>query len=379
MGLHLIHPVAEFGKFLLHLGEMLTGGGIVALLFEGRLFDFVLNDLAGDLIDFGRHRVDLGAEHRAGLIYKIDRLVRQKTVGDIAVGESCGGDQRLIGDPHPMKDLIPLLESPQDGDGILDRGRIDHHRLEPPLQGGILLDIEPVFIESGRADAVKFSAGEHRLQKVARIHRAFGFARAHDGVQLIDEEDNASVRSLDFVEHRLEPFFKFAAVLCTRDQRTHIEGEDSFVAQPFGHISPDDPLCEALGDGRLTDARLADQAGVVLAFAGKDPDHIADFLVTSDHRIELVFPRPLDKVRAVFFECLVGRLRIVAGDPCVAAHSGQSLQHRVGGDLKLLEELAEIGIRLFGQSDKDVFDRQVFIPETLGVGFGPVEGAVDVL
>lgn len=63
----------------------------------------------------------------------------------------------------------------------------------------------------------------------------------------------------------------------------------------------------------------------------------------------------------------------------VAAHSGQSLQHRVSGDLKLLEELAEIGIRLFGQSDKDVFDRQVFIPETLGVGFGPVKGAVDVL
>ena len=46
----------------------------------------------------GRHRVHLGADHRAGFVDQVDRLIRQEPVGDIPAGEGDGGDDRLVGD-----------------------------------------------------------------------------------------------------------------------------------------------------------------------------------------------------------------------------------------------------------------------------------------
>ena len=49
------------------------------------------------------------------------------------------------------------------GDGVLHRGLVHLHRLEPPLQGGILLDILAVFVQGGGADAVQLAPGQHGL------------------------------------------------------------------------------------------------------------------------------------------------------------------------------------------------------------------------
>ena len=62
------------------------------------------------------------------------------------------------------------------------------------------------------------------FEKVAGVHAALGLARADDGVQLIDEEDDAALGLLrTSLEHGLEPLLKFAAVLGARDQRAHVE------------------------------------------------------------------------------------------------------------------------------------------------------------
>ena len=62
-----------------------------------------------------------------------------------------------------MVDLITLLQTTQDGDGILHRRLRHHDRLEPALQGGILFDVLAVFIQGGGTDAVQLAAGQHRL------------------------------------------------------------------------------------------------------------------------------------------------------------------------------------------------------------------------
>ena len=56
--------------------------------------DLELHDAALDLVDLGRHRVDLDAQPRGGLVDQVDRLVGQEAVGDVAVRERRGGDQR---------------------------------------------------------------------------------------------------------------------------------------------------------------------------------------------------------------------------------------------------------------------------------------------
>ena len=58
-------------------------------------------------------------------------------------------------------------------------------------------------------------------------------------------------------------------------------------AQRLGHVAGHDPLGQALDDGGLADAGLADQHRVVLGAAGQHLDDPADLGVTADDRVEL--------------------------------------------------------------------------------------------
>ena len=69
--------------------------------------------------------------------------------------------------------------------------------------------------------------------------------------------------------------------------------------RPFGHVAADDALRQALDDGGLADAGLADEHRVVLGAARQHLDDAADLLVAADHRIELVLARQLGQVAAV--------------------------------------------------------------------------------
>ena len=152
------------------------------------------------------------------------------------------------------------------------RRLVDHHRLEAPLERRILLDVLAVLVERGRADAVQLAAREHRLEHVAGVHRALGRAGADDGVQLVDEEQDPALGGLDLLQHGLEALLELAAVLRARDERAHVEREDRLVAQALRHVAAHDALREALDDGRLADARVADQHRVVLGLAREDLD-----------------------------------------------------------------------------------------------------------
>ena len=87
-------------------------------------------------------------------------------------------------------------------------------------------------------------------------------------------------------------------------ERAHIERDDALVLQALRHVALHDPQGEPFGDGRLADARLADQHRIVLRAARKHLDHAADFLVAADHRIELAVAGPFDQVDAVLFQGL---------------------------------------------------------------------------
>ena len=52
---------------------------------ERLLLDLELHDVPLDLVDLGRHGVDLHAEPRGRLVDQVDRLVGQEAVGDVAV------------------------------------------------------------------------------------------------------------------------------------------------------------------------------------------------------------------------------------------------------------------------------------------------------
>ena len=68
-------------------------------------------------------------------------------------------------------------------------GSPDQHRLEAALEGGVLLDVLAVLVERRGAHHVQLAARQQRLHQVGRVHRALGRAGAHEGVQLVDEDD----------------------------------------------------------------------------------------------------------------------------------------------------------------------------------------------
>ena len=59
-----------------------------------------------------------------------------------------------------MMVLILLPQSLEDLDRFLDRGRLDDDSLEAALERPILLDVLPILVERGGADALQFTASE---------------------------------------------------------------------------------------------------------------------------------------------------------------------------------------------------------------------------
>ena len=163
-----------------------------------------------------------------------------------------------------MVHLVALLEAAQDRDRVLDRGLAHEDRLEAALEGRVLLDVLAVLVEGGGADAAQLAARQGGLEHVGRVGGALGRAGAHDGVQLVDEEDDLALGLGDLAQHRLEAVLELAAVLgCPRSAR-RCRGIRRRSFRALGHVARHDALGEPLGDGGLAHAGLADQHRVVL-------------------------------------------------------------------------------------------------------------------
>ena len=171
----LVEQVDAVGLDLALLGGLLleqrlllvaeTAGLLELLLFDGALLGLLhVVELALDLAQIGRRLHALDAQARPGLVDQVDRLVGQVAVGDVAVGEVGGGDQRLVGDRDPVVRLVLVADALQDLDRVGERRLVDLDRLEPALEGGVLLDVLAVLVERGGADRLQLAAGEHRLE-----------------------------------------------------------------------------------------------------------------------------------------------------------------------------------------------------------------------
>ena len=86
---------------------------------------------------------------------------------------------------------------------------------------------------------------------------------------------------------------------CVRDQRAHVQGEDGLVLEPLGHVPPDDPLGQTLGDGGFAHAGLTDQTGVVFLAAVEDLNHAFRLLLAADHPVQLAISGPLGQIEAI--------------------------------------------------------------------------------
>src|ERR1017187_4513441 len=221
--------------------------------------------------------------------------------GGAVIRRMRGRDQGAIGDRHAVMRLIAAAQALEDLDGVRD-GRLRHlDRLEPALKRRVLLQVLAVLIQCRRTDRLQLAAGQHRLQDRRGIDRSFGRARAHQGVQLVDEQDDVPAGP-DLLEDLLQPLLEVTPVPRARDQRAQVQRVKLLVLQGFRHLALDDLLRQPLDHGGLAHPWLAHQHRVVLGPPAEHLHHPLDFLLPADHRIELALTRASGQVPAELVE-----------------------------------------------------------------------------
>ncbi|OQC68791.1 MAG: hypothetical protein BWX47_01637 [candidate division Hyd24-12 bacterium ADurb.Bin004] len=355
-------PLTEFRQFGSDLLEP-GAGRFVPFPLKALALDLELHDPPPDLVDLDGHAVYLDPQAARGLVDEVYGLVREESTRDIPVGKSRRRYESRILDPDAVVDFIPFSQPPEDADRVGDVGRLHHHGLETPLQGRVLLDVLPVFVEGGGSDAVEFASCEGRLQHVGRIHRALRGSGAYQGVHLVDEENDPSIRGGYLVEDRFQPLLELAPELGPRDQRAHVQCEHPLVAQSLGRVAGGYPSCEAFDHGRLAHARLTEQDRVVLAPPPENLHHPPDLLVPPYDGIELLLQGQPRQVAGVLIESLVVFLRVLrsrsAGSPDLRERPEEVVEREPGRG----QESGHLTVAGFIEPHEQVFEGRIIVLE----------------
>ena len=246
----------------------------------------------------------------------------------------------------------------------------DLDRLEATLQGRVLLDVLAVLVERRGADGLQLAAGQHGLEDARGVDRALGGTRTDERVDLVDEQDDVAARA-DLLEDLLQALLEVTAVARAGHERAQVERVELLVLERLGHVAAHDVLREALDDGRLADAGLADQHRVVLGAAGQHLHDPLDLLLAPDDRVELAVARRLREVAPELVEHRGARGLALGGaaggDRLLALVAGDELDdllaHAVEVGAELVEDLGGDALALADQAEQDVLGADVVVAE----------------
>ena len=174
-------------------------------------------------------------------------------------------------------------------------------RLEAALERGVLFEVLAVLVEGGRPDRLQLAPGQHGLEDRGGVDRTLGRPRADQGVELVDEQDDVAPGA-DLLQHLLQALLEVTPVAAPGHQGPEVEGVELLAGQGLGDVVGHDALGQALDDGGLADAGLADQHRVVLGAARQHLHHPLDLFSPADDRVELGVAGELGEVAAELVE-----------------------------------------------------------------------------
>lgn len=243
--------------------------------------------------------------------------------------------------------------------------------MESSFERGIFFDVSFVFGKGGRTDKSDVATGERGFQYVGGIESAGRIAGADEGVDLIDEEDDAR-RLLHFTDDFLQARFEFSAETRARDDECEVEGEDAFLREEVASGTLSYFLRQCCDEGGFADTRIAEEEGIVLLFAPEDVDESFDFMRATD---EWFSRSVLPEVDGVLIEewgfCLMSALLPCEADFWQVEHFRERrhmivVEVRVYGIKRLLpfegeiiEEGFDVGVIGLGEGGDEVFGADI--------------------
>ena len=155
----------------------------------------------------------------------------------------------------------------------------------------------------------------------------------------------------------------------------HIESEDATVLKFGGHISRDDALRQALGDGGLADACAADQHGVVLSAANERLHHAGDFALASDDGVELAVLGKLGQINGEPVQRAVAAFGLWVGYAMPAAYLLECLIDGFLRNAVFGEQACGGVLRILRQSYQEMLCADVVVLQALGFRLGAIQQA----
>ena len=339
---------------------------------QGRFFFFIdVGQFLFQVLEFVRRRIDLHADAGRRFVHDVDGLVRQVAVGNVSRRQFDRSLYSFVGDAGLVEGFVAVAQAEEDSHGVVFRRFADQDGLEAAGQGGIFFKVFLIFVDSRGADALQIAAGQGRFEDVGRIHGAFDGTSPNELMDFVDEEDDRVVL-FNRVEDALDPFFKFTTVLGTGNDTGQIEGENALVQQAVGHIASDDALGQTFGDGRLADARGADEDRIVLGPAAEDLDDAADFLFPADDRVDFPLFGPFIKVAAELGQvaAILGRYGIAAFDGRIVHKLAQALGDQVRVDVHIFQNLDGHAAPFFEDAGQHMFCADIVLFQPVGFADG---------
>ncbi len=253
---------------------------------DRRSLQFERVDRGLGALQFRRRRFEPDPHARGGRIEQVDRLVGKLAGGNIAARQLHGGDQRFVADVHVVILRVALLQAAQHQTRGIVVGFVDLDELKAAFERGVAFEEFLVFRPGGGGDRPQLAACERRLEQVGRIGAARRVARADQGMRFVDKEQNRNGRGLNLVDDLFQSLLELALHAGAGLQQAQIERQDAHVADHVRHAALGDAQRQAFDQRRLAHAGLADEDRVVLAPSREHVDHLADFAIAAEHRVD---------------------------------------------------------------------------------------------
>ena len=322
---------------------------LVFFFLECLRFNLELNQAALQTVQYLRLGVDLHADTAGRLVDQVNRLVGQLTISDIAMAELGRGNDCTVGNSHLVVNLITLFEATQDRDGVFFARLFYQYFLETTLKRCVLLDVLAVLVERCGTYTVQLTPRQRRLEHVARVHCALALAGTDHYVQFVDKQDDLPFLFRQLVEQCFKTLFELTTELGTSNQRTNIQRQQAFAFEAVRHFAVDDPLGQTFGNRGFTHARFTDQYRVVFGTTLQDLNGAANFIVTTNDRVELAFFGALGQVDGVFIQRLTRLFDVRVVDRFATAQVVDGVFQGFLGDALAQQQFAQLAVVVHGR------------------------------
>ena len=174
--------------------------------------------------------------------------------------------------------------------------------MESSSQCGVSFEVLLVFRPCCGGDGTQFTTSQRRFQNVGGVSLTGLAAGTDHRVGFIDEQDNGTRRTLDLLDHRLEPILEFPFDARTSLQQRQVQGANHDIPQRWRDVASRNAQRKALGHSRLAHSGFAREDGIVLTAPHEDVDDLSDLGISAQNGIDLASPRPRRQVHGVLVQ-----------------------------------------------------------------------------